>query len=145
MYCKVSKCCMELNKDNLYEIRKYLDDESFLNSLLVCKSWSDYDYKEKSRRVRNKIAPIVLNHGFRRKIVSFAKYNATYGAPYYGICLYKGKNVHSIVLDHLKMLKRSGSTIEISSTVHMRNCYPLDLHSPKVIILSLFHRNMNII
>lgn len=82
---------VELYQDNLFEIRKYLDNTNFLNSLLVCKEWSQYYYKEKKQRVLDAIQPIILNHGFRHKMLSITKYMDSYGRPYYGICIYKGK------------------------------------------------------
>jgi hypothetical protein len=138
----------DLCKDNLYEIRKYLDNVSFLNSLLVCKAWSNYYYKEKRRMVTDKIKPNVLNRGFRHKMLSFTKYRlpdwsisvSGYGTPYYGLCIYKGmkcafycpssfKEIISIQINHpaefwgpYEKLLPEGFSLECSDDFYMN--YP---------------------
>jgi len=82
---------VELIIDTLNEIRKYLNNEDFCNSRLVCRLWSLGSNKEKKRRIQDKIKPIVLNHGFRHKMLSFTNYKPVGRSPFYGLCEYKGK------------------------------------------------------
>ena len=84
-----------LCQDNIFEMRKYLDDIDYCNSLLVCKLWSSNSIKETRRRIGSKISPIVL-HGFRRNRMKILKYLSTarlskHNEPYLGICLYNNK------------------------------------------------------
>ena len=79
--------------DNLYEIRKYLDVKDFYNTLLVCKTWSIYKYREKRERIIKKLdlEKQVLKHGFRQKKKLNILLSFEYSGYNIGICVFNGK------------------------------------------------------